>query len=133
MIHIISRTKEEAYQAIAEIVTLKSSDGSLFQVEINGHVLINERRVASRSRLKVAVFGVLAEPYDIAKPYRKRSLTSSTGLSLSALSPQLTNASRGGASMPFLSGPGLPLHRSDTDPAKSTSQQSVQSVFLLQM
>jgi hypothetical protein len=49
MIHIISRTKEEAYQAIAENVTLKSSDGSLSQVEINGHILINERRVATRS------------------------------------------------------------------------------------
>jgi hypothetical protein len=30
--------------------------------------------------------------------------------------------------MPFLSGPGLPMHRSDTDLTKSISQQNVQSL-----
>lgn len=128
MIHIISRTKEEAYQAIAEIISLKSNDGSPFQVEINGHILINERRVATRSWLKVAIFGVLAEPYDIARPFRKRTLSTATGMSLSPLSPQLTSNSRGGSSIPFLSGPSLGPNGADHDPSKSGSQHSVRSV-----
>ncbi len=128
MIHIISSTKEEAYQAIAEILSLKSNDGSPFQVEINGNIFINERRVAARSWLNVAMFGVLAEPYDIVKPYRKTIISSGAGMSLNSSSPELTKTSRGGVSMPFLSsatGSFLPIHRTDNDAVKSVLQQSV--------
>ncbi|ERF76000.1 hypothetical protein EPUS_08254 [Endocarpon pusillum Z07020] len=131
MIHIISGTKEEAYQAIAEILSLKSNDGSPFQVEINGQIFINERRVASRSWLKVALFGVLAEPYDIAKPYQKTKMSSGAGMSLNPLSSGLTNTLRGGVSIPFLSSaadPSLPIHRTDNDAVKTVSQQSVPSI-----
>lgn len=131
MIHIISSTKEEAYEAIAEILSLRSADGSSFQIEINGHIFINERRVATRSWLKVAMFGVLTEPYDITEPLRKRGFWPGNSMSLNPLSPQLTNASRGGISTPFLApatGPSLPIHRTDSDPVKSASQQSVRRI-----
>lgn len=131
MIHIISGTKEEAYQAIAEILSLKSNDGSPFQVEINGQIFINERRVATRSWLKVAMFGVLAEPYDIVKAYQKTKMPFGAGIPLNTLSPGMTNNLRGGVSMPFLSSatdPSLPIHRTDNDAVRSASQQSVPNI-----
>ena len=130
VIHIISSTQEEAYKAISEIVGLETQEGSPFQVEIDGHIFISKRRVATRSWLKVAMFGVLAEPYDIAESYRKRKASLGAGMSLNPLSPESITASKGGDSSPFLSGitgPTLPFHRTDNDQTKSNSQQSVQS------
>lgn len=132
MIHIISNTEEEAHRAIAKILSLKSTTGSPFQVEINGHILINERRVATRSRITVALLGVLAEPYDIMKPYRKTTITSS-GASIS-LKPFLSQAatsssSRGEVSSPFLSrdssAPSLPFTQTYNNVANSITSLSV--------
>lgn len=121
MIHIISNTEEEAYQAIAEILSLKST-----QVEINGHILINERRVATRSWIKVAMLGVLAEPYDIMKHYRKNSISLKP-----FLSPAKTT-SRDEVSSPFLatdSGPSLPFHQTDKNAVTSITQQSARTAL----
>jgi hypothetical protein len=94
MIHIISQDRSEALQAIAGILSLKSNDGMPFQVEINGHILVNERRVATRSMLKVAMFGVLAEPYDLAELDRRhgpRNGISGISMPLRNLSSQVTS------------------------------------------
>ena len=128
MIHVISSNEQEAYQAITEILSLKSNDGTHFQVEINGHILINERRVASRSRLIVATLGVLAEPYDVTKAHQSNTISPVGSMSLSALSPQLTNRSLGGVLSPFLGGatdPVLPLTRRDKGFDNSVTQQRV--------
>ena len=131
MIYVILNTKEEAYQAIAEIFCLKSNDGSPFQIEINEQILINERRVAHRSWLKVAMLGVLAEPYDITRAFRKTSFSPEASMSFAALSPQLTSTSSGGVSIPFLHGTAdssPPTNRTANDATKSGSQQSVRSI-----
>lgn len=132
MIHIISSTKDEAYRAIAEILSLKSDDESPFQTEINGHIFINERRVATRSWLKVAMLGVLAEPYNIVKPYRKTLISSRAGVALKPFFSQVTTTAKGDVSLPFLSsgsGPSLPFHQTDKDAAKSVTQQSIRSTL----
>ena len=132
MIHIISGDEQEAYQAITEVLCLKSNDGTPFQVEINGHIFINERRVASRtrwSRFKVAMLGVLAESYDVTKAHQGIDTSPSGTMSLSALSPRQTNTSIGGVSMPFLTGnaepPSPPMTRMDHGVAKSVPQQNI--------
>jgi hypothetical protein len=135
VIHVISSNEDEAHRAIAEILSLKADDGSTFQVEIRGQIIINGRRVAHRWRWPVLIFGVLADPHDIAGPYRKDTHTSvGTGTPMSMLSPQLTNASMGGSLLtPFLSSATnqtLPLfQRIDSSGAiKSVAQETTKSV-----
>ena len=129
-IHIISGNEQEAYQASTEVLCLKATDGTPFQVEINGHIFINERRVASRSPFKVAMLGVLAESYDVAKAHQGTETSLSGTMSLSALSPRQTNLSMGAASMPFLTGsadPSPSMTRTDHAATKSAAQQHVRS------
>ena len=132
MIHIISGNEQEAYQAITEVLCLKSNDGTPFQVEINGHIFINERRVASRSPFKVAMLGVLAESYDVTQAHQGPETSLSGSMSLNTLSPRQTHVSMGGASMPFLTGhadpsTSPPITRMDQMTAKSMPQQHVRS------
>lgn len=75
MIHVISNTRHEASQAVGEILSIRSDDGTPFQVEVNGHIFINQRRVAKRSPWYVAILGVIAEPYDLRKAYNPISST----------------------------------------------------------
>lgn len=127
VIHLSFKNESEAHHAIADILSLKSDDGSPFQVEIKGHILVDGRRVAHRSSLHVALLGVLANPYDIAKPFRKNTSALGSSTPLQLLSPQLTNASRGGSSTPILSGGTSrppPFHREDTNAAESLAQGS---------
>lgn len=70
MIHIIADNPKEAYRAVTEILTLRPTDGGHFQVEMDGHVSINERRVAHRTPLYVNLLGVLAEPFDLRKIHK---------------------------------------------------------------
>lgn len=131
IIHIISDNEQEAYQAITEILCLKSHDGTHFQVEINGHIFVDERRVASRSPLKVAMLGVLAEPYDVTKNHQGTMMSPGGTVSFSPLSPRPTNASMGGISMPFLSGdaePSLPTNTVEHGASKSVTQQNVRRI-----
>jgi len=65
MIHVIVNSEEEANHAVCCILKLKSADGADVQVEIGGHIFVNGRRVATRSRWHVALLGVLANPYDL--------------------------------------------------------------------
>ncbi|KAI9779650.1 MAG: hypothetical protein M1816_003455 [Peltula sp. TS41687] len=67
IIHVISHTRHEAYQAVAEILCIRSDDGTPFQVEVNGHIFLDQRRVVKRSWWPVAFLGVIAEPYDLRK------------------------------------------------------------------
>jgi hypothetical protein len=125
MVHVISGNEHEAYQAITEVLCLKSNDGTPFQVEINGHIFVNERRVASRSPFKVAMLGVLAEPYDVTQAHRGTEMTPSTTMSLSALSPRQTNVS-----IPFLGGDAElspSISRMDHVATKPVAHQNIQS------
>lgn len=130
MIHVISGTEPEAYQAITKILCLGSKDRTPYQVEINGHIFINKRRVASRSKLKVAILGVLAEPYDVTKAYQGTTISPVGTMSLNALSPQPTNISMSGVLSPFTSGaadPLLPTNSMNHGGASSWSQQNFQN------
>lgn len=60
MIHVIAENDEDAHQVIARIFRLTA-----FQVEIRGHVFVQEKRVASRSPWYVRLLGVMAEPFDL--------------------------------------------------------------------
>lgn len=130
MMHVLTNDEKEACQAIAQILRLRSDDGSAFQIEIDGHILINERRVATRSKLMVALLGVLTEPYDITKVYHKTTISPSGTFSMSALSPQQTHSVKGPASLPFLSDvgePNLTMNRGGTSVHSMESQQSIRS------
>ncbi|KAL9615812.1 MAG: hypothetical protein Q9160_009240 [Pyrenula sp. 1 TL-2023] len=70
MIHIIADSHKEAYRAVTEILTLRPTDGGHFQVLMDGHVFINERRDAQRTRWWVNLLGVLAEPFDLRRVHK---------------------------------------------------------------
>lgn len=74
MIHVISNTRQEAYRAVSEILSLKLDDGIPFQIEVHGNIFINQRRVAKRSSWLVRILGVIAEPYDLRRANNPRSL-----------------------------------------------------------
>lgn len=78
MIHIISSTRQEAYRAVSEILSLKSDDGTPFQIEVNGHVFINQRRMTKRSPWLVKILGVIAEPFDLRRAHNPTSLMAET-------------------------------------------------------
>ncbi|GIZ46185.1 hypothetical protein CKM354_000932300 [Cercospora kikuchii] len=87
IIHVIVNNTEDANKAIRSILKLKLDTEPVtadVQVEIHGHVFVNGRRVAKRSRWYVAVLGVLAKPYDLGRvrePFGHGSVGSnSTGL-----------------------------------------------------
>ncbi|KAH7083744.1 hypothetical protein FB567DRAFT_446817 [Paraphoma chrysanthemicola] len=69
MIHVIVNSEEEANQAMCRILKLRLIEDvegyNDVQVEIDGHIFVNGRRVATRSKWYVAVLGVLANPYDL--------------------------------------------------------------------
>jgi len=67
MIHFIAHSQEEANHAILRLLKLELSDKADVQVEIGGHIFVNGRRVARRSRLHVGFLGVLASPYDLIR------------------------------------------------------------------
>jgi hypothetical protein len=67
MIHVIVNSEDEANHAICRILKIEIANGPDIQVEINGHVFVNGRRVASRSPWHVAILGVLANPYDLRR------------------------------------------------------------------
>ncbi|KAF1841303.1 uncharacterized protein K460DRAFT_419389 [Cucurbitaria berberidis CBS 394.84] len=65
LIHVIVNDQEEANHAICRILKLKLADDTDVQVEIGGHVFVNGRRITSRSKWYVAIWGVLANPYNL--------------------------------------------------------------------
>jgi hypothetical protein len=75
MLHVIVDTDTEAYYAVMRMMAMKTDKdgGRSVQVEINGHVMVGGRRVASHSRRPVALLGVLATPFDLGRLGRDAS------------------------------------------------------------
>jgi len=73
MLHIITDSEQEACRVIGDIFNMgKDNEGerNMFQIEIEGHVFVSERRVAHRSKWLIKIFGVMANPFDIRKAAR---------------------------------------------------------------
>jgi hypothetical protein len=73
MIHVITDSEEEACRVRGDIFTLQQDDEderSIFQIEVEGHVFVGEKRVAHRSPWYVKTLGVMANPFDIRKAER---------------------------------------------------------------
>ena len=66
LIHVIASSTEEAQRVIANILSIEPQNRGV-QVELGGHIFVNQRRVASRSVWWVRSLGVLAEPFDLRK------------------------------------------------------------------
>ncbi|KAG8531817.1 uncharacterized protein KY384_003453 [Bacidia gigantensis] len=81
LIHVIVNTTQEAQQVIARILSIDRYDDQVLgegkvrkiQVELGGHVFVNQRRVGSRSTLWLRGLGVLAEPFDLRRIDRSES------------------------------------------------------------
>lgn len=86
MIHVIVNSRSEAYQVIARIMLLthdsprreqNAEAGAAavrdIQIELNGHIFVNCKRVAQRSRWWLNVLGIMAKPYDLADVTRRRA------------------------------------------------------------
>jgi hypothetical protein len=67
-LHIVAHSEQEAAGFVARIFEdQKSSRGNRtkFQIEIDGHVFVDQVRIKSRSAWPVRLLGVLARPYDL--------------------------------------------------------------------
>ncbi len=75
LIHVIVNTTQESQHVIARILSLdkygsQATSGNevrQIQVELGGHVFVNQRRVGHRSPWYLKTLGVLAEPFDLRK------------------------------------------------------------------
>ncbi|KAL8867589.1 MAG: hypothetical protein Q9174_005568 [Haloplaca sp. 1 TL-2023] len=73
MLHVIVNSTQEAQHVIARILSLDEEytgtqdELRKVQVEIGGHVLVDQRRVAYRTPWYLRFFGVLAEPFDLRR------------------------------------------------------------------
>ncbi|KAL8959210.1 MAG: hypothetical protein Q9183_005675 [Haloplaca sp. 2 TL-2023] len=73
MLHVILNSTQEAQHVIARILSLDEEytgtqdELRKVQVEIGGHVFVEQRRVAYRTPWYLRFFGVLAEPFDLRK------------------------------------------------------------------
>ncbi|KAK2604007.1 hypothetical protein QQS21_003843 [Conoideocrella luteorostrata] len=80
MIHVMVNSQSEANKIIAEIMMLTRHDRRdpndpvrAIQIEVDGHVFVDCKRVTRRSRLFVAVLGIMAEPFDLASIVKRTS------------------------------------------------------------
>lgn len=75
MLHVIVNTTDEAQHVIKQILSLDMAGGiqvrdnevRKIQVELGGHIFVEQRRVAHRTPWHVRVLGVLAEPFDLRR------------------------------------------------------------------
>ena len=73
MLHVIVNSTQEAQHVIARILSLDEEytgtqdELRKVQVEVGGHVFVEQRRVAYRTPWYLRFFGVLAEPFDLRK------------------------------------------------------------------
>lgn len=73
LIHVIVDTKQEAHRVIARILSLDRHDNNetgenevrKVQVELGGHVFVNQQLVGRRSPWVLRTLGVLATPFDL--------------------------------------------------------------------
>lgn len=75
LVPVVVNTTQEAQHVIARILSLdeystqetSGNEVRKIQVELGGHVFVNQRRVGRRSRWFLRILGVLAEPFDLRK------------------------------------------------------------------
>lgn len=87
LIHVIVNTTQEAHHVISQILRLDQCEETheekarnsqetgekkvrKIQVELRGHVFVDQQRVGHRSRWYVNALGVLAEPFDLRKVHQ---------------------------------------------------------------
>ncbi|KAF2109746.1 hypothetical protein BDV96DRAFT_651716 [Lophiotrema nucula] len=78
MIHFVAETELEAHFILAQLFAIQLEDTAALkrrqvQVELNGHVFLDQRRITSRSTLAARALGILNKPYDLAKSVYKFS------------------------------------------------------------
>lgn len=71
MMHVVANEEQEAMEAIAQIFELQQKPDMHFQVEVEGQIFIDGKRVGQRSQWYRRILGVLAGAYDLrkVKPY----------------------------------------------------------------
>ncbi|OAL42538.1 hypothetical protein IQ07DRAFT_362005 [Pyrenochaeta sp. DS3sAY3a] len=76
MVHFVADNSEEAHYILARLFMIGPDDieGSgmrPIQVEMRGHVFLDQRRITSRSPWPSRLLGILTTPYDIKAIYKK--------------------------------------------------------------
>jgi len=72
MIHVITDTKADAFKVMTEIFALQQQPKTKFQIELQGHIFVEGKRVAKRSLWIRRVLGVIASPYSLVKAEKHR-------------------------------------------------------------
>ncbi|KAL8833476.1 MAG: hypothetical protein Q9170_004250 [Blastenia crenularia] len=75
MLHVIVNSTQEAQHVIARILSMDEDsevqvdddEARKIQVEIDGHIFVEQRRVARRTPWHIRILGVLSRPYDLRK------------------------------------------------------------------
>ena len=72
VIHVIADSEQEAAGFVARVFEdqKRPGIGTNFQIEIDGHVFVNQIRIKSRSPWPVRILGVLAKPYELTRVRR---------------------------------------------------------------
>ncbi len=80
MIHVMVNSVSEANQLVAKIMLISRNrqrfsehPARAIQVEVDGHIFVDCKRVAKRSRWHVNFLGIMAKPFDLAKLVRNRN------------------------------------------------------------
>ena len=71
LLHIIVNSADEASEVIAEVFRLQldADEHPKFQIEVQGHVFVDAKRITSRSVWRRRLLGVLASPHDFARSH----------------------------------------------------------------
>ncbi|KAJ2993241.1 hypothetical protein NUW58_g1904 [Xylaria curta] len=94
MTHVMVNSLSEAHKVVAAIMKINhdtGENGGVFpravQIEVDGHIFVDCRRIATRSRLYTSLFGIMAGPFDLGSLQRKSSACRYGGLSTTAPTP----------------------------------------------
>ncbi|KAF2673953.1 hypothetical protein BT63DRAFT_422059 [Microthyrium microscopicum] len=76
MVHFVADEEREAHYVLARLFSIKLPGRSALpsrqvQVELNGHIFLDRRRVVHRSPWPMRILGIIASPYDLAKAVYK--------------------------------------------------------------
>ena len=71
LLHIIVNSEEEANNVIAEAFRhqLDADEDTKFQIEVQGHVFVDAKRIKSRSVWRRRLLGALASPHDFTRSH----------------------------------------------------------------
>lgn len=71
MVHFVADTNEEAYIVLTRLFSIDLSGADTpaprkIQVELQGHVFVDKRRLLRRSPWPMRMLGIMASPFDLA-------------------------------------------------------------------